>query len=69
MLTLGTSEYIKLFSVVWNPWKEKAAAMSDFGDEEYVNMVCVEAGYVAEQKMLGGGESFQSSQTLKVSKL
>ena len=30
-------------SVVWNPWIAKAAAMSDFGDEEYHEMVCVEA--------------------------
>lgn len=27
--------------VVWNPYKDKAAAMSDFGDDEYVDMICV----------------------------
>ncbi len=30
-------------AVVWNPWTEKAAAMPDFGDEEYTQMLCIEA--------------------------
>ena len=30
--------------VVWNPWVEKAAAMGDFDDLGYKEMVCVEAG-------------------------
>ena len=30
-------------TVVWNPWIEKAALMPDFGNEEYPEMVCVEA--------------------------
>jgi glucose-6-phosphate 1-epimerase len=29
-------------TVVWNPWVAKAKAMADFGDEEWVGMVCVE---------------------------
>ena len=29
-------------TVVWNPWIDKAAAMADFGDDEYTGMVCVE---------------------------
>jgi glucose-6-phosphate 1-epimerase len=29
-------------TVVWNPWVDKAAAMADFGDDEYTGMVCVE---------------------------
>jgi glucose-6-phosphate 1-epimerase len=29
-------------TVVWNPWADKARAITDFGDEEYLNMVCVE---------------------------
>jgi glucose-6-phosphate 1-epimerase len=34
--------------VVWNPWVKKAAAMGDFGDEEYHTMCCVEPGYVSK---------------------
>ncbi|WP_040156922.1 D-hexose-6-phosphate mutarotase [Mobilicoccus massiliensis] len=30
-------------TVVWNPWERKAAEMSDFGDDEWRGMVCVEA--------------------------
>jgi D-hexose-6-phosphate mutarotase len=29
-------------AVVWNPWIAKAAAMGDFGDEEWRAMLCVE---------------------------
>jgi glucose-6-phosphate 1-epimerase len=30
-------------TVVWNPWIDKAKRMSDFGDDEWSEMVCVEA--------------------------
>ncbi len=30
-------------TVVWNPWVAKAAAMEDFGDDEWRQMICVEA--------------------------
>jgi D-hexose-6-phosphate mutarotase len=29
-------------TVVWNPWAEKARPLADFGDQEYLSMVCVE---------------------------
>jgi glucose-6-phosphate 1-epimerase len=29
-------------AIVWNPWVDKSAAMSDFGDDEWTGMVCVE---------------------------
>ena len=29
-------------AVVWNPWVAKAAAMTDFGDDEWSQMLCVE---------------------------
>jgi glucose-6-phosphate 1-epimerase len=38
-------------TVVWNPWADKAKQMSDLGDDEYKQMVCVEAGNVAQNKI------------------
>lgn len=38
-------------TVVWNPWIAKSKAMPDFGDEEYKEMICVESGNVAENKI------------------
>lgn len=35
-------------TVVWNPWSEKAAGIGDFGDEEYLQMLCVEAANFAD---------------------
>ncbi|XP_060556805.1 uncharacterized protein LOC132717369 [Ruditapes philippinarum] len=52
--------------VVWNPWAEKAKSMSDFGDDEYHNMVCVEAGTVSEQVSLAGNSDVVFSQQIIV---
>ena len=35
-------------TVVWNPWIAKSQRMPDFGDDEYLRMVCVESGNVSE---------------------
>jgi D-hexose-6-phosphate mutarotase len=52
-----------LSTVVWNPWVEKAEQMPDFGEEEFKQMVCVESGNVAENRVtLPAGKS----NTLKV---
>ncbi len=29
-------------TVVWNPWRDKARRLADFGDDEYPRMLCVE---------------------------
>jgi D-hexose-6-phosphate mutarotase len=39
-------------TVVWNPWIVKAQAMADFGNEEYLKMVCVESGNVNTNKVV-----------------
>jgi len=45
-------------TVVWNPWVTKAKEMSDFDDDEYKQMVCVEAGNVGQNKVnLAPGKS------------
>ncbi len=41
-----------LSTVVWNPWIEKSIRMQDFGNEEYKEMVCVESGNVAMNRLL-----------------
>jgi len=47
-----------LSTVVWNPWIAKAQQMPDFGNEEYLRMVCVESGNVASNSLkLAPGQS------------
>eukprot|EP00897_Mesotaenium_endlicherianum_P008934 jgi/Mesen1/8069/ME000433S07364 len=50
--------------VVWNPWERKAKAMSDFGDDEFKRMVCVEAAAVEKPITLKPGEDWQAKQEL-----
>jgi D-hexose-6-phosphate mutarotase len=38
-------------TVVWNPWSEKSKAMADFGDEEWLNMICVETCNVGDARV------------------
>jgi glucose-6-phosphate 1-epimerase len=45
---IQVSKENSLSTVVWNPWVEKAKAMSDFGDEEWKQMVCVETANVGQ---------------------
>ena len=52
--------------VVWNPWVDKSKKMSDFGDLEYQNMICVEAGAVVEQVVLQPGETWVGKQGLNL---
>jgi D-hexose-6-phosphate mutarotase len=58
-----------LVPVVWNPWVEKAKEISDFGDDEFPNMVCVESGHVSSPVILLPGTAFEASQILQVSQL
>lgn len=53
-------------TVIWNPWMDQAKEMSDFGDDEYPNMVCVEAGHVSSPVILLPGTAFEASQILQV---
>jgi len=50
--------------VVWNPWIDKARAMSDFADTGYLEMVCIEPGHVAGYAMLEPGQAWTASQTI-----
>ena len=35
-------------TVVWNPWRDKAARIPDFGDNEWPRMACIETANAAE---------------------
>lgn len=52
--------------VVWNPNKEKAAGMSDFGDDQYHEMICVEPGILGNTASLEAGESASLTQTTEM---
>ena len=45
-------------TVVWNPWIEKSTKMGDFGENGYLNMVCVESANAADDvvTIAPGGE-------------
>ena len=53
-------------AVVWNPWEHKAKEIADFGDEEFPNMICVEAGNVSTGIILPPNTVFEASQILQV---
>lgn len=48
--------------VIWNPWHAKAAAMADFGADEWTGMICVETANVRGDRVrLTPGESHTMS--------
>ena len=53
-------------TVVWNPWVEGAKKMSDFGDDEFAHMVCVEPGFVSNRYFLEPTKEFDASMTVTV---
>ncbi len=43
--------------VIWNPWIDKARTLSDFGDDEYTRMLCIEPANTADDAVtLAPGE-------------
>ncbi|NOX76886.1 MAG: D-hexose-6-phosphate mutarotase [Gammaproteobacteria bacterium] len=39
-------------TVVWNPWRQKSAAMGDMDDDAYLGMLCVETANVAHNEIV-----------------
>ncbi|CAK8544883.1 unnamed protein product [Lathyrus sativus] len=51
---------------VWNPWEKKSKAMVDFGDEEYKQMLCVDAAVIEKPVNLKPGEEWTGRLQLSV---
>jgi D-hexose-6-phosphate mutarotase len=54
-------------TVVWNPWREKAKGMSDFGPDEWRAMLCIETANAADDAVtLAPGARHEMRATLRV---
>ena len=53
-------------AVVWNPGPAKARDMSDFGDSEYADVICVEPGLIGHQPILSPGAEARVTQSVIV---
>jgi len=54
-------------TVVWNPWIDKSKAMGDFGDDEWLEMICIEpcnAG--SSEVLLDSGARHRMTTTIDV---
>lgn len=51
---------------VWNPWSRKAKSLADFGDEDYVSMLCVDSAAVETPIVLKPSEEWTGRQELSV---
>ncbi|MFC5931186.1 hypothetical protein D6T64_18280 [Cryobacterium melibiosiphilum] len=55
--------------VVWNPWRAKAAAMPDFGDDEWTGMICLEtANVLSDAITLEPGEAHTMSAVIALTR-
>ena len=55
---------VAVSGVVWNPQREKAAAMGDFGSDQYADMLCVEPGLLDGVPALKPGRSASFTQVI-----
>jgi glucose-6-phosphate 1-epimerase len=54
-------------TVVWNPWVEKAHSLSDFADDEWRQMICIETSNVADFAVdLAPGEQHKMKALVRV---
>jgi glucose-6-phosphate 1-epimerase len=52
--------------VVWNPWSDKCVALPDMPDDDYHQMLCVEAARIHQPVSLPAGENWTGRQILSV---
>jgi glucose-6-phosphate 1-epimerase len=54
-------------TVVWNPWVEKAHALSDLADDEWTRMICIETSNVSDYSVtLAPGQQSKMKAVVKV---
>ncbi|KAF5177058.1 Glucose-6-phosphate 1-epimerase [Thalictrum thalictroides] len=53
-------------AAVWNPWEKKSRSMTDIGDEEYKQMLCVDAAAIEKPITLKPGEEWTGRFELSV---
>jgi glucose-6-phosphate 1-epimerase len=57
-------------TIVWNPWIERAKAFSDFGDDEWSRMICIETSNVGDAAVtLPPGKEYWMSAILSVARM
>ena len=54
--------------VLWNIGEEGAKAMSDLGEGEWQNYICVEVGQIKDAVVLEQNENWQAGQSVIISK-
>jgi glucose-6-phosphate 1-epimerase len=65
--TLRTEKENSSTTIVWNPWQQGAASLSDLADDEWQQMTCVEASNIlASAVTLAPGETHTLRATLTV---
>lgn len=55
---------VPVSGVVWNPHEKNSAAMGDFGDDQYVDMICVEPGLLSNVPSLDAGKTATFTQVM-----
>lgn len=51
-------------SVIWNPWQIKAESMSDFDNDGFQHMLCVESAITSDEFRLSAGDSHELIQVI-----